>query len=487
MKKYVFWDVESSNNKPNGFTQILSISAILTDEKFNVIEQFEEECRLNKFTAASTYALLVNGFIPQELKQKQSNYEMARVVRNKFENWINSVEEGDELIWVAYNNTFDSTLLRFLFYNNLFISNMYMLSMLPSCELDGLKFAHALGGFSKSFKKTISEETGRISFKLDGVSKENEIKIEGRAHTAIVDCFTLLNFIKKFYKSDPEIFNCLLNTTHKTKVINLLESNKDFLININYFAGKEFVYPLKFIGFIPNNTNAALFIDLSKFDDSILKLDNDDLKKIFNRKSPKVFRTLYINKNPILLHKSLMKVNDSNVLSLEQMDKNSELINKNHDFLNKIISISESTGNIFNNDTDYEYAEEAIYAAFFNNDDKQQTNNFHSETDWKNKKKIIKSFKDPRLVELAMNLVLINSPEALSEVEENRVGQRLASRVSNINTDQKSKWVTVENARAEVDSARSKYEEEGDDEKMKMLDKIDKYLDEIDDEVKKYI
>ena len=86
-----------------------------------------------------------------------------------------------------------------------------------------------------------------------------------------------------------------------------------------------------------------------------------------------------------------------------------------------------------------------------------------------------------------MNLVLINSPEALSEVEENRVGQRLASRVSNINTDQKSKWVTVENARAEVDSARSKYEEEGDDEKMKMLDKIDKYLDEIDDEVKKYI
>jgi len=484
--KMVFWDVESSNNKPNGFTQILSISAILTDADFNIIEQFEEECRLNKFLAASTYALLVNGFIPQELKQKQSNYEMARVVKNKFDHWIKSLVDGEEIIWIAYNNSFDSTLLRYLFYNNLFISDMYMLSTLPSCEFDGLKFAHALGSLSKNFKKTISDETGKVSFRLDGVSKENSIKIEGRAHTAIVDCFTLLNFIRKFSKSDPEIFKSLINTSHKTKVNALLTTSNDFFININYFGGKEYIYPLKFIGFIPNNANAALFLDLSKCDKTIIDLDKEELKKLYNRKSPKLFRTIYINKNPILINKSLIEDYDSKLFSLSELTKLSDLITANTEFKNKILSISESTDNFFN-EVHYEYAEEAIYAAFFNNDDKAQTNNFHAETDWSNKKKIIKSFKDPRLIELAMNLVLINSPEALTEVEEKRVGQRLATRVSNINTEAKSKWVTVENARAEVDSARNKYEEEEDAEKMDMLKKIDDYLDEIDNEIKKYL
>ena len=77
MNYTVYWDLETSSAKTTGFTQVISCSALLTDENFNQNELIDEVCRLNKFVTAEPMALLVNGFNPYDLKQNPLFYQHA--------------------------------------------------------------------------------------------------------------------------------------------------------------------------------------------------------------------------------------------------------------------------------------------------------------------------------------------------------------------------------------------------------------------------
>ena len=148
MNYTVYWDLETSSAKTTGFTQVISCSALLTDENFNEIDRLDEVCRLNKFVTAEPMALLVNGFNPYDLKQNQSSYEMAQSIAEKFTKWIDKYKD---ITFIAYNNSFDVTLFRYMMYTNLLIDKLYIMNTLPSSEIDGLKLSWALGTFSDNF------------------------------------------------------------------------------------------------------------------------------------------------------------------------------------------------------------------------------------------------------------------------------------------------------------------------------------------------
>ena len=76
-----------------------------------------------------------------------------------------------------------------------------------------------------------------------------------RAHTAIVDCEILRDFVKKFALSDPEIFQALKKTSHKSHVLDLLHGSNEWFMHTAWYAGKEYVYPLSFCGMVENNAN----------------------------------------------------------------------------------------------------------------------------------------------------------------------------------------------------------------------------------------
>ena len=44
---YVFYDLETTGRN-SAWDQIIQVAAILTDDKFNVIDKMEERCRLKK-------------------------------------------------------------------------------------------------------------------------------------------------------------------------------------------------------------------------------------------------------------------------------------------------------------------------------------------------------------------------------------------------------------------------------------------------------
>ena len=484
MNYTVYWDLETSSAKTTGFTQVISCSALLTDENFNEIDRLDEVCRLNKFVTAEPMALLVNGFNPYDLKQNQSSYEMAQSIAEKFTKWIDKYKD---ITFIAYNNSFDVTLFRYMMYTNLLIDKLYIMNTLPSSEMDGLKLSWALGTFSDNLEVPISEETGRRSFRLEPLAIENGIEIKGRAHTAIVDCEILRDFVKKFALSDPEIFQALKKTSHKSHVLDLLHGSNEWFMHTAWYAGKEYVYPLSFCGMVENNANAAVFIDLKNVNEDIMDKSVVELKKMFSQKTKRVFRNLYINKNPILLPKSFFSKKEVEIdIKQSIIEDRHKMIQNSKELKTRIMSAAFdlNSENVFS--TDYEYAETAIYGGFFDNNDKNQANSFHTESEWTDKRKIIKSFKDPRLIELAHNLIFINAPEVLTDNEKNKVGSRIANRVLDMNANPKSPYMTIPNARTEIDRLRNQFEEEGAQDKLDQLEVIDQYITEMEDELTEF-
>jgi exonuclease I len=212
-----------------------------------------------------------------------------------------------------------------------------------------------------------------------------------------------------------------------------------------------------------------------------------ELKKMFNQKTKKVFRNLYINKNPILLSKSFFSKKEIEIdIKQSIIEDRHQMIQNSKELKTRIMSAAFdlNSENIFS--TDYEYAETAIYGGFFDNNDKKQANSFHIESKWSDKRKIIKSFKDPRLVELAHNLIFINAPEVLTDNEKNKVGSRIANRILDMNANPKSPYMTIPNARTEIDRLRNQFEEEGDQDKLNQLEVIDQYITEMEEELAEF-
>ncbi len=484
---YVIFDTETDNKYPNAFTQTLSCAAILTDSNFNVIEKFEEISKLRANQCVAPTALLVNHLSPKQLgieSNYNSNYEFAKIVVGKFKSYI---EKYKNICFIAYNSGFDIGIFRSsICWNNLLCEDMYITSMLPTTTIDGLAYSHALGAFSDNLKVPYSEDTGRKSFRLEGLATENNIEVKGTAHEALVDCFLFLDFIEKFDKSDPEILIALHKTSHKQKVFELLKSNNNIWMNAAFYYGKPYYYPLSFIG-LNESANSCFFIDLKNFNEDMLTLGFQDLKKVFTRDKNKVLKTLYANKNPILFPEEYCQSKEEALdLKYSTMIKRHNMIQENGEFITRGQNVIDDILSEKQWDNSYEYAETALYAGFLNNDDKKKLAEFHKAENWSDKRKIIKSFQDPRIKEIGENLIFANDESVLKPDELQRVGSRLARRISDVSKGPKSIYMTIENAQSEIDKLREEAQEAENAERLERVEEINDYLEDIKEKMKKF-
>ena len=73
MKSFIFYDTETSGlNKL--FGQIFQYAAILTDENFQILDQFEIKSRRMPHIVPEPGAMLVTGVTPEQLENTPNSY-----------------------------------------------------------------------------------------------------------------------------------------------------------------------------------------------------------------------------------------------------------------------------------------------------------------------------------------------------------------------------------------------------------------------------
>ena len=99
---------------------------------------------------------------------------------------------------------------------------------------------------------------------------------------------------------------------------------------------------------------------------------------------------------------------------------------------------------------------------------------FHQKNDWVEKFLISEKFEDPRLVYLSQRLIYEESPASLPDTVYKKIHRKIAEQINSINDE---KWNTLSKSTKEIDDKRVQYE--NDEQKLKVLDDIDSFLDEI--------
>jgi len=87
----------------------------------------------------------------------------------------------------------------------------------------------------------------------------------------------------------------------------------------------------------------------------------------------------------------------------------------------------------------------------------------------------LQKFKDERLRYFGKKILYEESPESLPKDEYERIHKEVASRVLSSN---KERWNTIPRTFSEIDTLRNKFKDDKD--KLKMLDEINSYIEEME-------
>ena len=163
-------------------------------------------------------------------------------------------------------------------------------------------------------------------------------------------------------------------------------------------------------------------------------------------------------------------------LGINKLRARAKLIRENKDFANKVNLILEDDireKQELDSQLDV-YAEESIYKKFASKEDSAIMPEFHK-VDWKDKFSVLQKFKDERFQYFGKKIIYEENPEALPKKEYNIIHKEIASRVLSTN---KEKWNTIPRTYSEIDTLRDKFK--NDKEKLKALQDINSYIEEIE-------
>ena len=163
-------------------------------------------------------------------------------------------------------------------------------------------------------------------------------------------------------------------------------------------------------------------------------------------------------------------------LGLYKLKERAKLIRKNKDFINRVSSILEDDIREKQDlDSQIEvYAEESIYKQFPSKEDNAIMPEFHR-AEWKDKFSVVQKFKDERFQYFGKKILYEENPAVLPKEEYNLIHKEIAARVLSTN---KEKWNTIPRTYSEIDTLRNKFKD--DKEKLKALEEINSYIEEME-------
>ena len=163
-------------------------------------------------------------------------------------------------------------------------------------------------------------------------------------------------------------------------------------------------------------------------------------------------------------------------LGTSKLKERAKLVRENKDFANKVSTILDNeTREKQDLDSQLDvYAEESIYKKFTTKEDNAIMPTFHK-ADWKEKFLVLQKFKDERLRYFGKKILYEESPESLPQDEYDSIHKEVAARVLSTN---KEKWNTIPRTYSEIDTLRNKFKD--DNEKLKMLNEINSYIEDME-------
>ena len=465
MPNLVFYDFETCSSNVS-YGQIIQAAAILVNDNFQELDRYEGRCKLSPGVVPEAMALLVNKTTPRMLKETNlSHYQMIRELVEKFKQWKNST-------FIGYNSiNFDEEFLRRTLWKNLEFP--YVTNTNGSERGDLFSLARACHLYYPQCIKTPMSDKNNPLFKLEKLAPMNGIKHD-EAHSAMGDVLATIEIAKLLRKKAPHVWKASLMTTNKDKAFQLIRDEQLFCTDFFYY-GKSVPFVLTFVCEHPQWGYPMCF-DLKANPIYYFNLSIKDLRKELDKK-PKVIRTIKHKKHPIIMNPSYgMNFDKYKQLGIKKLHERAKLVRENKEFIRKVAMILDDEARE-KKETDSQidvYPEESIYMKFAPDHDNKLMPQFHK-VDWKEKYLVAQRFKDDRMRYFGKKILYEESPQSLPKEEYNLIHKEVASRILSTNEE---KWNTIPRTYSEIDTLRNKFKE--DDKKLKALDDINLYIEDME-------
>ena len=468
MSNFVFYDFEtSSSNKQWG--QIIEIGAVLVDDELNELDRFESRSRLSPGIIPEAMSLIVSNTTPKKLKETNlSHYEMVRQFVEKLKSW-------GKVTCIGWNNIeFDQIFLR----NTLFQNLHYPFTSTTNGNNEGdlLNLARAANLYYPNTLKNATNRKGNLEYKLDTMAPLNGIK--HAAHTAIGDCSATLEIAKIIRKKAPSVWNSSLLTLNKEESLKTIKNEKLFCAN-EFYYGKVVPFVQTFVCQHPSYQWPKTF-DLKRDPNIYMNMPIQALKEEL-KKAPKVLRTCRHNKHPIVMNPSYIdNFEEYKMIGINKLTERADIVRKNKKFAEKVEVILRDEAQEKEETKSQEdlYEEETLYKfSHQQNEDNKILPGFH-EVDWDKKLSYLQKFKDKRFHYFGKKLLYQEKPDLLPKEDYDEIHGTIVKRVLSTNDDKK--WNTIPRTYKEIDDLRAKFEKSKETNKLKMLEEINVYVEELE-------
>lgn len=396
---FVFYDLETTGISP-AFDQPLQFAAILTDGEFREIERVNLRCRIAPHIIPSPWALAVTGVRPAQLRDPElpSLFEFTQAIAALIARWSPAT-------WTGFNSIrFDEEMLRQAFYQNL-QPDVFATQFNGNSRLDVLTALYAVWYRQPDLFEWPVDPDGRVRFKLDRIAPLNGFMTHN-AHDALGDVEATIHIARQIAQRAPELWAEILSNRDKASVQARLASFQPMALVERFAGGPPRATIGCFCGTSASNPNQAAFFGLDAADPAELLAADDAAVFAAVDASPKVIRSLSINKSPALLSVPAP--------SAEHLER-AAVIAEAPEFRARV---AQAIAARFPEDpaAPTPPVEKQIFGGFYSHADKALLAEFQR-ADWRRRQEIVATLGDARLRQLGRRLVAFHAPELLSAEE----------------------------------------------------------------------
>ena len=404
MKKFIFYDTETTGLKELNYVQVIQIGSFITDEDFNDLGSFDLVCAPLPWTLVTPKALLVNKKA-EIFNHPQTHYELITKV---YETWSDWSSNGSS-VFITYNGMrFDEEVMRRQFYWNLY--DPFITNTKGNSRLDIYTKMLVIACFYQDVY-ALPEIDGKLSLKLEHLAQKLGLDTDN-AHDALADCIFLKEVVFAIKKIAPNFYDEMMQTTAKTDLLqHLYDDELHFMCN--YFPKSKTTkyYPFCLVNNGLSEANSQYIFDLTNDPKDLFNLTFNDLNYLLKSRNSPIKKINIARTAASISYKTLLKDN----IRLE----NANLYQSRANALKENLALQEKILEIMiDQATSYpvgDYPEDQIYSGGFASAiDKDRMNKFHRAKDLSEKNKILDSFDDERYKDFAIRICGQLFPQQLS-------------------------------------------------------------------------
>jgi exodeoxyribonuclease-1 len=453
---FAFYDLETTGLSA-AFDQPLQFAAILTDDEFKEIERVNLRCRVAPHIIPSPWALAVTGVRPAQLLDPAlpTLFEFTQEIAALIERWSPAT-------WTGFNSIrFDEEMLRQAFYQNL-QPDIFATQFNGNTRFDILTALYGVWYRQPDLIDWPVDETGRVRFKLDLIAPLNGFAAHN-AHDALGDVEATIHIAQKIAQRAPALWAELLSNREKARVQARLEAFQPMALVERFGGGAPRATIGCFCGYSTINPNQAAFFDLEAADPAELQHADDAAMFAAVDATPKLIRSLAVNKSPALLpvsRPSAVQAQRAKVIANAPAFR---------------ARVAQALAKRFPEDpaAPVPLVEKQIFGGFYSNADKSLLSEFQR-ADWRRRQEIVAELSDARLRQLGRRLVAFHAPELLTPEERDQFQAWLQTRWRAADAPE-TEWMTAEKARLALDELRAV-----DGREPALIAEIEGYLQDFD-------